>query len=65
MMEDLVAGLSESSGLAQYCGRNFDTLTGEMKDLNGLIDLLRDTATDFAKLLSCENIVPVYTSSGK
>ena len=65
MLDELVSGLSESSYLAEYCGRSFDALTNELKDLSELITLLSNTATDAANLLSCENIVPIYTSSGK
>lgn len=61
---ELRAAIRDSNEIAVYCQRDFGQLTTELDDLDRLIDLLRATAQDFRRLISCENLVPIYTSSG-
>lgn len=63
-LSQLLGFVRDDNEVAEYCQRDFVTLTGELEELDQLINLLRQTAEDFMGLVNCPTVVPLYTSSG-
>ena len=51
------------SGVAAYCQRSFSVLEDDLNELDRLIDLLNRTAVGFLDVVTCDVVVPIYTST--